>query len=136
MGLFKSIGNISEAIKNVTDIIDEAVVDKDKLIEIKAKLAELENEIIKSAQETYRAELNAPMDFRTVQRPLWSFICACCFTIEVISFVISYFMKYLGVPNVIEPMIFPLPINAVITAVVMFYFGGRIIDKNNLSKLI
>jgi len=35
MGLFKSIGNISEAIKNVTDIIDEAVVDKDKLIEIK-----------------------------------------------------------------------------------------------------
>lgn len=134
MGLFRNAGKLLDIAKDVTSIIDEAVVDKDKVVEVKAKLAEFNHELDLAAQEAYKAELQAPMDFRTIQRPLWSFICAISFAIQIVSFVTSYMVKLFNPAISMEPLIFPLPINAILIAVVTFYFGGRMIDKKNGNK--
>ena len=129
------LGKLLGIAKTGGQLLDKTTVDKDTLIQAKTKFKEMEHLVSMAAHEDYRKELEAPLNFRTVQRPLWSFICVHMFALECLSFIVSYAFKMIpGMTFVMEPLVFPLPINGIIMTVVMFYFGGRMFDKQNTSR--
>ena len=129
------IGKILGLAKGGTEILNQTTVDKDALIQVKQKLAEMEHLANMASYTSYIEELKAPKDFRTIQRPLWSFICVCGFALEFLTFVGSYIAGM--IPKLgfkMEPLVYPMPINIIIMAVVAFYFGGRVLDKGTSNK--
>ena len=134
MGLFKVIDNGISLAKEGVKLASEATVDKDKLLDLKQRLEELESEGQASARTMAVAELSDPNKLRSLQRPLWSMICLSAFALQVLSIVAQWFVHIIGSTKEVVTLVFPLPVNAVILAVVTFYFGGRLLERQNTTN--
>jgi hypothetical protein len=134
VGIFNKVVDLA---KQGADIAKEAIVDKDKLVDLKAKLQELVEEAnkadIESARSMYTAETQDTNKFRSLQRPLWSFICLFGFLLQVGSIVVAWMLQLFGKQPTIT-LVYPLPVNAIIISVVTFYFGGRYFERQNVTN--
>ena len=144
MGLFKRDKPswrevLHDGIKEVTDIADEAVVDKDKVVQLKGKLKEIELAALNGARELASKELEElkgpVINFiRAVQRPMWSTVACIAFAFEVFTYLAPTVWVLFGRDLSLS---FPDPpqfINMIILAIVMFYFGSRFMEKQTKNK--
>ena len=130
---------LQSAIKEGTDIADQAVVDKDKLIELKGKFKEIELAMLNGARELASKEmeeLKGPVInfIRAVQRPMWSTIACLAFAFEVFVYLAPTMWILLGHEFAASLPTPPQFINMIVMAIVLFYFGSRFMEKSNKNK--
>jgi hypothetical protein len=133
MGIVSGI--INKIIDRAGGIIEEAAIDKDKLIEYKAKLEELRIAETENARNLAIEEMKIDSGktinlMRALPRPLWAILSALIFSFASFTYIYSWWLKAMKGINV-EPITLPWMLFAIIAQVVTFYFGARFFEKKN-----
>lgn len=133
MGIVSGI--INKVIDKAGGIIEEATIDKDKLIEYKAKLEELRLAETENARNLAIEEMKIDSGkainlMRALPRPLWAILSALIFSFASFTYIYSWWLKAMKGINV-EPITLPWMLFAIIAQVVTFYFGARLLEKKN-----
>ena len=138
MGIFKIGKQIKEIADKGLDLADQAIVDKDKIAELKGHLEELKYKADEAARRMYETELTQIKGpfinfLRAIVRPFWGIMTGFIFGFECFTIIFGWWMYYQKHIE-IEPLVLPGPVHVIITIVCGFYFGGRVYEKVTGNK--
>jgi len=148
MGFFKKLGlasklgeGLGKAAESLGEMGKEAVVDKDKVLQLQADIEALGFQADAQARQMYEVELkesNGPaINFiRAIVRPLWGIIGALAFGFECFTIIFNWTVhleRFAGQP--IPRLAYPDAVHVLLITIAGFYFGSRLLKERADGKL-